>query len=65
MLHEATCRARGDAPVILCIHDWGAVYGLLLAQRYPEAYRCVITMDIGYAEISLILIRKVIGSMKI
>lgn len=52
LLHEAALRACGEGKLILVVHDFGAIYGMLLAARFPELIRCVIALDIGYIELA-------------
>mmetsp|Transcript_19198 Transcript_19198/g.60833 ORF Transcript_19198/g.60833 Transcript_19198/m.60833 type:complete len:341 (+) Transcript_19198:39-1061(+) len=34
-------------PVTLLIHDWGAVFGFLLAERYPESVTRIAALEVG------------------
>lgn len=56
---ESVIRQLGDAlgahspklkgPLTLVVHDWGAVYGYLFAERYPERVKRLVALDVGAA----------------
>ncbi|KAG8457773.1 hypothetical protein KFE25_005786 [Diacronema lutheri] len=48
-LRDALVAAHGNAPVTLLTHDWGAVYGYLLAQTHPALVRRIACLDVGGA----------------
>ena len=44
---HAALRARERGAVTLLAHDWGAVYGFLLARAHPTAVRRIAAVDVG------------------
>ena len=36
-----------DAPFVLCLHDWGCIYGYEYLARFPQRVSKVVAMDIG------------------
>jgi pimeloyl-ACP methyl ester carboxylesterase len=40
-------RAVGDTKVLLVIHDWGAMWGFMCQNLFPQQVKAIIALDVG------------------